>query len=186
MTSERKHQLMQEALDDELSPAEKQEHLATLSADPEYAAQYDSLQQLDDLLRAVPHERAPERLALTIMARLAEALRAQRQIKYPEITDAMMETAVQMVTVAALPLLVGAGWMLLNAQRDPEALEVVLVQVATLFMIVIDVIEIMIEEAEAAFEEDPEAAMALLAYIPIALLTLVGQVLGIEDENGRE
>jgi anti-sigma factor RsiW len=192
MTDDRKRQLMQESLDDQLSPEAEQELSEHLARNPDAADRYSQLRRVDMMLRTAPHERAPERLAVTIMARLAQTIKEQQQASQQpqsEITEATMQVAMQLVTVATLPLLVGAGYLLLNAQSNPETLEAVLLQVAAMLTMVIDTVTIMLDEAAAVFEENPEVAMAMLALIPVTLLTLVRQVLGIpdgEDETPAE
>jgi hypothetical protein len=184
MTSERKLQMMQDALDGELSPEAERELSTILETDTEGASQYNHLQQVEQLLQAAPHERAPERLAVTIMARIAQAAKAQPQAQTnPEITEEMMQTAMQLVTVAALPMLVGAGWMLLNAQTDPQLLESVLYHVSVLFLIMMDVMQVVIERAQALYVDDPELAIALLALMPNLLLALVEEVLGMNGQD---
>lgn len=190
MTNDRKRQLMQQSLDEQLSPEAEQELSQHLAQNPEAADRYSQLQRVDMMLRTASHERAPERLAVTIMARLAQTLQEQQQASRQQqsaVTEATMQVAMQLVTVATLPLLVGAGYLLLNAQSNPETLEAVLMQVAALLALVIDTVTIMLEEAAAVFEENPEVAMAMLALIPVTMLTLVRQVLGIpDDEDGDE
>ncbi|MFW5772019.1 MAG: anti-sigma factor family protein [Phototrophicaceae bacterium] len=192
MTDDRKRQLMQESLDDQLSAEAEQELQEHLARNPEAASRYSQLQRVDMMLRTAPHERAPERLAVTIMARLAQTIQEQQrasQQPQTEISEATMQVALQLVTVATLPLLVGAGYLLLNAHSNPETLEAVLLQVAAMLTMVIETVTIMLDEAAAVFEENPEVAMAMLALIPVTLLTLVRQVLGIpdaEDETPAE
>jgi hypothetical protein len=180
VTENRAHDLIQRALDDDLHPDEVKE-LETLLDDAEHAAEYSAQQQVDDLLSHPPMERAPERLALTIMARIAQTMRAQQ--KASPIDDAQMQVAIQLVTVAALPLLVGAGYMLLNARTDPKKLENVLEPVVGMLIMVTDVIRVMIEEAEQVYEDDPELALAMLALIPPSLLMLVQELLGIDEDD---
>lgn len=187
MTMDRKNQLMQEALDGELSPEQQQELDAILDGDQE-RAEYDKLQVLDDILRTAPHERAPQRLALKIMGRIAESVKAQQkhnmEAELTEIAEAVIDVAMTTVTVATLPLLVGASWLMLNAQARPEVAEDVLAKVTALFILTIDVIQVMLEEAEAAYDpENPEVSMAILTMIPSTLLLLVKQVMGLEDDD---
>ena len=75
---------------------------------------------------------------------------------------------------------------MLNSKSNPEAIEALLTQVYTLFVLVLDVMQVMLEEAQAAFEDDPETAMAILTLIPVTLLLLVRQVLGVADEKEEE
>ena len=187
MNDKRKLRLMQEALDGELSEEGQQEHSLLLETDLDYAERFDPMERVDMLLQAAPHERAPERLALTIMARLATAVRPHPRLRaHPELSEEMVQTAVQLVTIAALPMLVGAGWMMLNAQNDPEALEAVLYHVAILLTVVMDVMEIVIEKAQEIFPSDPDVAMALLAMLPSLLLAVIQQVMeSAAESNGN-
>lgn len=181
MTNDRMQNLMQGALDEELNGQEQRELDALLASDPDQAEEFDGQKRVDDLLRFPPHERAPERLALTIMARIAESVQERQTAS--ELTEAQMRVAIQLVTVTALPLLVAGGYMLLNAESDPEAFEAVLTQVAGLFILVTDTIQVMLEEAEAVYKEDPELAVAMLTMIPSTLLLLVQQIMGIDDNE---
>jgi len=192
MANEQRRQQMQHALDGVLSPQEKVDLARHIERDPEDAGYFDKLQRVDALLRAAPHERAPQRLALTIMARIGETVRQQQaqqlQADYdPELYEAALQVAMQMVTVATLPLMIGASYLLLNAAADPSVLDPVLQEVAALMILVIDVMKVMLEEAQETYAKDPEAALALLALIPVTLLELVKQVLGYgDDEDGEE
>lgn len=182
MTDNRLENMMEDALSGELSQEEQLELQEILEQNPDEAKNFDSQLQVDALLARPPHERAPQRLALTIMARIAETAR-QRQTKLSELDEAMLNTAVQLVTVATLPMLVGASYLILNASADPELMDAVLQQIAALLMLVLDMMQVLLEEAQALYEDDPETAMSLLAFIPITLLQLVGQVLGLDDED---
>jgi hypothetical protein len=180
---ERKQQLMQESLDEALSPHALAELSEMLAKNPQTADEYQRLQKVDEMLRVAPFERAPKRLALTIMARIAQTVQEQTR-PTSEIDMATLQVAVQLVTVATLPLLVGAGYMLLNSQTDPDAIEVVIEQVAMMLIMVINVIDVMIDEARETAQTDPESALAMLTLLPSTLLTMVGEVLGIhEDES---
>lgn len=187
MTEDRKLRLMQEALDEALTEQTQLELESVLDQEPDAARRYNKLERAEMLLRSVKHERAPERLALTIMARLGETLmdEAEKQQESP-FTEASLQMAMTMVTVATLPLMIGASWLLLNAQANPEAFEAILEEVAALFILMIDVMTVMLEQAQAEFEENPEAAMALIALMPAALLTLVKMVLGVEDDEDED
>lgn len=177
---ERKHQLMQESLDETLNPAALAELNLILAQNPQVADEYQRLQKVDELLRVAPFERAPRRLALTIMARIAQTVQEHLQ-PTSEIDIATLQVAVQLVTVATLPLLVGAGYMLLNSQTDPQAIEVVFEQVMMMLIMVINVIEVMLDQAQEIAQDDPETALAMLSLLPTTLLTMVGEVLGIHD-----
>lgn len=184
MANERVQELMQGALDNELSSEAEQELISILQGDKKQAAEFDAQRQVDDLLRTPPHVRAPRRLALTIMARLAESL-PQEEADSP-ISEAQLQVAVQLVTVATLPLLVGAGYLLLNSKSDPDAWESVLEPVAAMLLMVTDMMTVMLDEAQAIYNEDPELAIAMLTLMPTALLVFVKEILGIEDHEGQD
>lgn len=188
LTNERARHLMQEALDENLSSDEEQELNALLQENPEHAEEFDAQQRVDNLLRYPPHKRAPERLALTIMARLAESVQAQHKAQEhkSQVTEAELQVAIQLVTVGALPLLVGAGYMLLNARNNPKTMERVLVQVAALLILVTDTMEVMIDEAASVYDEDPELALATLTMMPSTLLLLVKEILGKDLDEDEE
>ncbi|MDX1992268.1 MAG: hypothetical protein SF029_07755 [bacterium] len=189
MPEERKRLLMQESLDTEL-PAEVQHELESyLNSEPKEARHYSSLQKVDSMLRTAPFERAPRRLAVTIMARLAETVKEEQETSLsasPELNEAALQVALQLVTVAALPLMVGASWMLLNTMADPAAVEAVFAQVAGLYVLVIDVMKVMLDEAAAVYHSNPEAALALLTLMPVVLLKLVEIVLGEDTDEDTE
>lgn len=180
MTDNRLERMMEEALSGDLSQEEQNELQEILAQNPEEAQTFDSQLQVDAILMRPPHERAPQRLALTILARIAETAR-QRETDLSELDEAMLNLAVQLVAVATMPMLIGASYLILNASANPELMDAVLQQIAALLMLVIDTMQVLLEEAQALYEDDPETAMTLLAFIPITLLQLVGQVLGHDN-----
>lgn len=184
MMEERKRLLMHESLDERLSPDLQQELESYLDDAPDEAGHYRRLKQVDRLLHTAPFERAPRHLAMTIMARLAQTVQAQEQRQAsPALDEAAMQVAMQLVTVATMPLMVGTSWMLLNTMAEEEMLETVLVQVAGLYILVVDVMKVMIDEAQAVYQTDPETALALLSLMPVTLLKLVEIVLGMDDPD---
>jgi anti-sigma factor RsiW len=182
VSDERIENLMQAALDNEASSQEEAELAELLDNDTEQAQAFDAQRQVDDMLRYPPHERAPKRLAMAIMAKLAQTIQEQQTAQSP-VTEAQLRVAFQLVTVTALPLLVGAGYMLLNAQTKQESVEAVLEQVVLIMMIMLESINVLLDEAEQVYQEDPEMALALLTMIPSTLLILVQEILGIEDDE---
>lgn len=177
----RTEQLIQQALDGALEPQQEAEFTQLLRDDPEQVKAYDAQQQVDRLLSFPPMERAPKRLGLAIMARIAQAMTANPQVKASPLTEAQIRLAVQLVTVTTLPILSGAGYLLLNAQSNPKQLERLLTPVLALLVLVIDAMTVMLEQAEAVYEDDPELALAILTLIPPMLLTLTQQMLDGRD-----
>ncbi len=182
VTDNRTQQLMQAALDGELTPQHETELGQLLEEDPQQAAEYDSQQRVDSLLRYPPMARAPQRLGMAIMARLAQTLMESQQAsgRTSELTEAQLRVAIQLVTVTSLPLLAGAGYLLLNAHSKPEAVERILLPALALLVLVIDAMTVMLEQAEAVYEEDPQMAVAILTLIPSALLVLAEKILDAE------
>ena len=74
MANERQKRLMQEALETAPPPEGQRELRQHLDRDAESTAEFSRLKQVDALLRTAPFERAPARLALGIMAKLAQAV----------------------------------------------------------------------------------------------------------------
>lgn len=187
MTDERLQHLMQDALDDVLSPQEQHELSRTLESDQTAAEAFDEQQRVNDLLSRPPMERAPQRLAMTIMARIGALAKEQQQRgkQVDEISEATLQLAIQLVTVATMPLLVGASWMLINALADEEFMDDVFTQVAGLLILTLDTMRVIIEEAETVAAEDPQTAMVMLSLLPVTMLELVKSVLG-ELEDGED
>ena len=73
-------EMMQAAIDGQLSEEMARRLRDVLARDNGAAREYSRLQRVDSLLQRAPHERAPARLAATIMARVAERVRAQAQL----------------------------------------------------------------------------------------------------------
>jgi anti-sigma factor RsiW len=177
VTDDRARQLMQSALDgDTEADAQLQ---AMLQQDPEQAAEFATQQQVDDLLRYPPMERAPERLGLSIMARVAKAMQKRRHAQ--PLNEAQLRVALQLVIVTSQPLLAGAGYLLMNSQSNPQAVERLLVPALALLIAVTDMMDVMLERAQAVYDEDPELAIAMIMMMPSALLLLVEEVLNADD-----
>lgn len=167
---------MQAALDGILASEDLQRLESLLDEDPEEFAQYNRLQKVDSLLSSAPHERAPKRLAVTIMARLAKSLEEQEQQQLG-VSSEMIGVAMTLVTVVTMPLLVGACWLIVHAAASPELLEAVFQQIIATLLLVIEMLQVFLEKAQAIATQDPEAATALLALIPVTLVAIAQYVL---------
>lgn len=167
MASERHKRLMQEALDESLSPEARRELFEQLDQDAEVSAQFHRLRQIDRLLRTAPFERAPERLALAIMARLAKAAE-----QLPRSSGLALALALAMVTLLLMPLLIAAGWLVLAALGSAATLSSALQQIVTLLAMLLGVLEVFVERAQELLTTSPQSA-ALLALIPLALYGLL-------------
>lgn len=182
MPNEKHLRLMQEALDGELTLEGQQLLTTLLHADEQSALEYDKLQRVETLLSSAPQERAPRRLAATIMARLATQMEAQQWAETQtqaqpdpmvELSKEVIALAVLAVTVVAMPLLVSASWMVIHAMADPALLTMVLQQVAGMMLLMLNIMQVFLEKAQALIESDPLTAAALMSLIPVTLLSLV-------------
>jgi hypothetical protein len=169
MANERQRRLMQEALDDALTSESLQELYSRLDQDAAESAEFNRLRQVDRLLRAAPFERAPQTLALKIMARLAEGLNPQQLARSSGLALAL---GLALVTLMLLPLMAGVGWLLLNTVGNAAALNTVIGQIVGLLAAVMNTLESMVKGAQAMLETYPEVPLVMLTTIPIAMFWL--------------
>lgn len=174
---------MQEVLDEVIAPEEREKLYALLDEDPEEFARFNRLNRVDSMLRTAPHERAPKRLAATIMARLAKSLEEQEQQQQMGVSNEMVGVAMTLVTVVTMPLLVGACWLIVHAAASPELLDTVFQQIIATLLLVLEILQVFLEKAQELVTEDPEAAAALLALIPVTLLAIARYVLSDEERD---
>lgn len=171
MMSTRRHKtLMQESLDERLAPEARQELFHHLDADPAGAAEYNRLREVDRLLRHAPMERAPQRLALHIMARLAEGLQPQMQTRLSGLALAL---ALSLVAVVAMPLLMLLGWLLLNAIGSAAALNSLMETLVSLVTLIVTGLEELVRSAQNLLATYPETPLLMLAFIPAGLFWLL-------------
>jgi hypothetical protein len=159
---------MQEALDESLSPEARRELFEQLDTDADAAGDFNRLRQVDQILKTAPMEHAPARLALAIMARLAE-LKAEH---LPGTSGLALALALALMTLMLLPLLMAAGWLVLAALGSAAALSSALQQIVSLLALVLGVLKLFVEQAQDWLAASPQSA-ALLALIPIALYGLL-------------
>jgi NADH:ubiquinone oxidoreductase subunit 6 (subunit J) len=188
MASEKHRRLMQESLDQILPEEAQRELFAYLNEDQDSVAEYNRLNRVHQLLENAPHERAPRRLAATIMARLAQGLEMQVSLEADTQADTrtehellvsreMIALALNLVTVSTMPLMIAASWMVIHAQADPAMLTQVLQQIVALTLLVLKIIEVFLQEAEKLAESEPETALAILSLLPITMLAIVRYLL---------
>lgn len=170
MSDKKLRQLMQEALDGELSPENEHFLKSRLAQDQQEASHYIGLKEVDTILRNAPFERAPRRLALKIMARVAEAVKAQRNSESAELA---LSLSVAVVSLAMMPVLVAASWLVLNGKADPEVLIRVIEQMIALLAVILKALETLLAEAEMIAATDPETAQIVMALIPLTLMSFV-------------
>ncbi len=177
--SRQDQEMMQAAIDGQLSEAMARRLQAALARDNGAAREYSRLQRVDNLLQRAPHERAPARLAATIMARVAERVQAQARLAdLPVETQRIMMLSLSAAMMAMMPMLEAASWLVLNAQRDPEVLSDVMLETIGWMSLVTDALISLLEDAESLARSEPIVATATLALTPY----LLGSLLDYLDE----
>ncbi|MDL1901051.1 hypothetical protein FBR02_09815 [Anaerolineae bacterium CFX9] len=164
----RRMRLMQEAVDEQLSPRQTQELRRRLELEPDAQTDYDRLRQVDEMLRTAPHERAPQQLAVKLMARLAESLHMENLSRTAGLALAL---ALTLVTAVLLPLLAGIGWLILSTIGNSAALSAALGQLAGLLAMLMNGLEGLVQAARGVLEAYP-ATPAALILIPVSLFGL--------------
>ncbi|RMF76855.1 MAG: hypothetical protein D6737_19335 [Chloroflexi bacterium] len=165
--ADRRQQLMQEALDEQLSAEMQAELEAELKADRAVAAEFDRLQQVDRLLATAPFERAPQRLALNIIAKLAEDLQHKH---LPRTSGLALALALSLMTLAALPLLISLSWFILSIIGSAAALSTALQQLMQILIAMRGMLDVVVEQAQLMTETYPQLAFVLLAFVPMSML----------------
>ncbi len=184
MANNRLQRLMQESLDEALSPEHAAELRQQLRRDSRQSHEYEKLQRVHQLLSSAPHERAPERLALAIMARIAQSVseeaKAQKELS-PETEHALM-LSLALVFIIAMPALLAASWLVIHASAHPEALTHVINQILALLSAILEALQTLLEACETLVRENPEAVGAALSLIPLVLLGLLDYLQGESKE----
>lgn len=170
-------QMMQEQLDGLLDAERQAELEAFVQRDMDAAEEKAQLEQVHDLLTDPPVERAPRRLALTIMARLAQRLETQAEIQaLPEELQQAVLLSWSLVSVTMMPMMISASYMVLNAKASPEVLEEATNRMIAMMVVMIDGLVVMLEEVERLIAEDPEMAPVAVSLIPLALLGVLDYI----------
>lgn len=187
MANDRHRQLMQMALDGMLSDEEREELFGHLEEDKRSTREFNRLKRVDDVFRTAPHERAPQRLAATIMARLAASIEAEARAKMNfdqfELTamQEIMTVSISLVSVVTMPMLIGASWMILHAADNPDRLDAAFQQVVASMLISIEMIDVFLDKAMEVAAEDPEMALALLSLMPETLQIMADKIFDVEE-----
>jgi anti-sigma factor RsiW len=182
MANERLRQQMQEALDAALSAEEFQALRTELDADMRSTAEFNRLKKVDKLLKEAPFERAPERLALNIIAKLAEAMKPENMTREASLALAL---GLALVMLVALPLLVAALGLFLAAMGSAAALNAVLAQIVNLLAMVMAMLDAFVQSARDAMS-DTQAPAMLLALIPITTYWILRFAQDQYGDNDKE
>lgn len=171
MANEQHRRLMQEALDERLTAEAQQNLLRQFDSEPAAAAEYQQLRRVDQLLRTAPMERAPQRLALSIMARLAETLQSKEQLT--RTSGLALALGLALVVLVALPLLVASAWLFLSAVGSAAALSSLIHSIVTLLTLLMGMLEVIVLQAQTLIADNPQAPALLVALVPVALVGLL-------------
>jgi anti-sigma factor RsiW len=169
MANERNKRLMQEALDESLSPEMREELFTHLSSDVRDADEFDRLQQVDRMLRTAPHERAPQNLARNIMAKLVESLNPQQLSR---ISGLALALGLSLVAGIIMPLLVAVSWLVLTAMGSAAALSSAVSQVVALLSVGITLLEAVVQQIQAFITANPGLPVLMILMIPTSVLWL--------------
>jgi hypothetical protein len=178
MANEQRKRLMQEALDSERQHAQRQH----LDLDAESTAEFSRLKQVDTLLRTAPFERAPARLALGIMAKLAQAV----QQPMTHISGLALALGLALVMLITLPVLIGGLSLFLGAAGSAAALNVLLQQIVNLLASAVAVLDGFVQGAQQVVSEYPVAPALLLSVAPLVLFWLMRVWQKRDSDEGEE
>ncbi len=169
-----RQRIMQDAIDGQLSENMVGKLVEILGRDQKAAREYDRLQRVDSLLKRAPQQRAPARLAATIMARLAQRVQAEADLSDlpPEAQQAMM-LCLSASMMAMMPMMEAASWLVLNARRDPELLSNVMIETISWMTLVTDALIQLLDDAGNRARSEPEIATATLALTPYLLRSML-------------
>lgn len=178
MANERQRQLMQEALDAELTLDALKSLREELDTDPTAAADFLRLRQVDQMLKQAPYERAPEQLALKIMARLAASMKPQEMS--PERSTALA-LGLSLVMLVTMPLLIASVSLFMIAGGDASLLAAIIQKIVALLAVVVGMLDAIVQSAQNVVAES-EAPMLLMALIPVTLFWLL-KVIGEQEQQ---
>ena len=173
MANERQKRLMQKALDEQLAPEEHAELRAHLDANNSDANLFRRMQQVDTLLQDPPHERAPQRLAATIMARLAEMAEHMDPRQLSRISGLALALSLGLVAAVLIPLLIGVAWLILAAVGSAAGLTTLIQGIVGVLALIISMFESLVQSLQAFLSANPELVLLMLGLIPVSLFWLL-------------
>lgn len=173
---------MQEKLDGVL--AQEQELLLSqmLERDEEAAEEYARLEQVDHVLTRAPMLRASNRLAATIMARLAMQLQTEVELEQmPEHVRQAFLLSLSMVSLTTMPMMVASSWMLLNRQQT-RALQHSIETAIALEVLLLRALIFLLHEVEYHIERDPQKAQFIISALPVVFAGMLETMLPHDGE----
>ncbi len=166
MANQRAKRLMQESLDEALPQDSRQELFTQLDQDPQGAAEYQRLRQVDRMLKVAPYERAPKSLAMHILARLAEGL---HQPQLSQLSGLALALALALVALILVPVLVGAAGLFLGAVGSAGALTALMQMLATVVAVVVAALTLLVDGAKAIVATYPQTPSLMFSLVPVGL-----------------
>jgi anti-sigma factor RsiW len=161
---------MQEALDDRLSPEALQELHSRLNADPDEADEFDRLRAVDRTLKSAPHERAPQALALRIMARLAEEIQNNPRLNH--LSGLALAVGLGLVALTLMPLLIGLGWLLVTSVGSAAFFNTAIQALTGFVAAGAAAMAGVVQSAQNVMQSTPILPAALVTLIPVGVFWL--------------
>ncbi len=165
----RQNRLMQEALDKNLPAEALNELYAQIDQSSADTDEFNRLKQVDRMLRAAPYQRAPQGLALKIMARLAEGLQPEN---FTRSSGLALALGLAVIALVLTPLLAGIGWLILNVIGNASALSSLIAQVVSVMALVLNSLDSLVRNAQEMLQTYPEVPALMLTLIPIGAFWL--------------
>jgi hypothetical protein len=179
MANEHRSRLIQEALDKALPEDMLQQLREQLDRDPQGSQEYNRLKQVDEMLRSAPMERAPARLALGIMAKLAQTLKPEQ---VSSVSSLALALALALVVLVALPVLAAAVSLFLAAAGSAAALNAIIQQIANLMALVVAMLDALVKGAQSVLTDYPQAPLLLVSVVPIIAYWLLRTMRETQDD----
>lgn len=164
---------MQQALDNDLAPDEQTELRQHLDDNDGDARLFQEMQQVDGVLQNPPHERAPQRLAATIMARLAEMAEHMDPRQLSRISGLALALALGLVAAVLMPILLLAGWAILTAIGSAAGLTTLVQGIVGLLALIMSLFESLVQGVQTFLAANPELLLLMLGLIPVSLFGLL-------------
>ncbi|MEM9953949.1 MAG: hypothetical protein AAF846_20235 [Chloroflexota bacterium] len=166
--------MMQEQVDGQLDAQEEEVLHQHLQKDEQAAEEHAKLESLHHQLATAPARRAPNRLAATIMARLAKTIELQaKQEPLPQEVEMALMLTTSIVQMLMMPTMLAASYMVLNAQYSPKLLTRVMERSIALIVMMIEGLVVLLEEVEYMIRKDPDMAPVAMSLIPTALMGMI-------------
>jgi hypothetical protein len=170
MSNRRQKQLMQEALDENLSPQSRNELFNTLDEDVRASAEFERLKEVDTLLRHAPHERAPKDMATNIMARLGAMAQRLNPEQLSHISGLATAIALSLVGLVSLSLFVAIIWGVLSIITSTDALNQLMQGLASLIGFMVNSFGLVLDSLRGFMGNNPELQLVAFTAVPASII----------------